>query len=66
MTCIEIDEAKWRLAEGGTYVVGQMLRGFVVESRQRYGVSSDVKEANLICLNIRPLPLPCPLSLMPR
>lgn len=56
-----------KVVKGITYVVGQMLRGFVVESRQRCGISSDVTEANPICLNIGTLPLPfCPLPLMPR
>lgn len=50
---------------GVTSVAGHMVRGFVGESKQRYGANSDIKEENPMCLNIRALLLPCPLSLMP-
>lgn len=69
MTCTEIGEAEWRLAEGGKWC---NLCGWTNVERMSGGkqaeiqASSDIKEANPICLNIRVLPLPCPLSLMPR
>lgn len=68
MTCIEIKEACGGLEKevnGITSVVGQMVRGFVVESKQRYGANSDIKEENPMCLNIKASLLPCPLSSMP-